>query len=108
MCTPRYALSSHLQARQNRLQLVVRYLLPRCVRSRLVRCIPDTDTDVACVPQQNNIRLPRQPRASADVRVPCAQKSRGHPSRNELELAGTVALAIRDLAEVDVQEYIVG
>lgn len=103
-----YMLNHHLEARQNRLELIISNLLPRRIRSRLIRCISNADTNIARVPEQNNIRLPRQPRAPTDLCILSAQKPCRNSRRDELELASTVALAIRNLCKVHVEEDILG
>lgn len=97
-----------LQARQDGLQFVIHDLLPLRICRRLVRCVSYGDTHVASAPQQNNIRLPRQSGASADLCVLSTHDSSRHPRGDEFELARSVALCVCNFAEVDIQEDTIG
>lgn len=97
------------QARKNRLQLVDDLRLHRrIIHRRLIPCIPGANCNITtCSPEQDHIRLPRQPRAPAPIRVPAAQQARINPREDILEVTRLIALCLRDSWEIDVQPRII-
>jgi len=94
------------QARQDRLELVDDLSLScSIVHSRLVVCITRADGNVAVASSdQDNIRLPRQARATAPFGIASAQKTSVDASKDVLELARVAALGFGYSGKVDVQE----
>lgn len=94
------------QARKDRLELVDDLSLNRSiVHSRLVVCIARANGNVAIASSdQDDIRLPRQARATAPFGITSAQETGVDASKDVLELAGVAALGLGYSGEVDVQE----
>jgi hypothetical protein len=106
-----FTCDAHLRkTRQNRLQLLNNLLLNRrIIDRRLIVCISRADGNIAVLSsEQDDIRLPRQTRAAAPVRVLATEDTSIDARENVLELAGVAAPAVLNLGEVDIEEGIVG
>lgn len=98
------------QARQDRLELVENLSLDSgIIHSRLVVCITRANGNIAVpAPEQDDISLPGQARATAPFCIAGAKDASVDASKDELELAGVAASGVGNFGKVDVQECVCG